>query len=775
LAAGRKDKQTELLVSVFVVTEKSARIKEQAEHSPVVMIATDSSDASRIPASVRLAGDLLSSEEPDLLCAQPQGNATGVLVWAEGDTLVQGVAEDLRGAFLCSEPTTGYVAVNLPCLLEADFVALDPRCICNGAAEETLIRTCRIRATPTPSASVRKSYEKHPAPWARLHSALLHAQADSGIDHLKQLWQELNRHPLLASLVLRNLALALMKNQQIEKADELLKLGMEAYPGYADFLYLSAVSYLYSQKPAKAMAGLERAMQCADNRFVSAGGENSYRASWLLGTIFEEMGDQRRAASAYFTGVLERPAFPLSVDAILRQRFSLARALQMSNALCEMVRRETHYLAPVFDFFLAHRAFDPARRLLRTLPLAENVRDELQTRLARTEAPLRLRNRSSDDRPGVFLEGPFLSTSGHARINLALGKAFLGCPNLDAALEPSESATGYSSKSPDFAFVAGGFARTPKRLDLTIRHCWPPDFARPECGRLACILPWEHRAVPRAWVREIERSVDELWVPSRFVADAFVHGGVNNDRVHVVPNGFAPDVFNAEAQPWLPSGCRSCVFLFVGGAIRRKGADLLLQAYLDAFSPDDDVTLIFKDTASSAAYQHNNVLRQIRRYAAKSHVPDIRMLTERMDDARLASLYRGCTAFVLPYRGEGFCMPLIEAMACSKPVVTTAAGPAIEFCSNESAYLIPANEVSVRDPPPPFGAFTSDWTWFEPDLVQLAATLRSIYENSAEAARRGAIAAQQIARTHAWPQITRMYLDRIAALTSSHEPAALSL
>jgi hypothetical protein len=44
-------------------------------------------------------------------------------------------------------------------------------------------------------------------------------------------------------------------------------------------------------------------------------------------------------------------------------------------------------------------------------------------------------------------------------------------------------------------------------------------------------------AVPRVWVAQIERYVDELWVPSRFVRDVFVRGGVCADRVAVIPNG----------------------------------------------------------------------------------------------------------------------------------------------------------------------------------------------------------------------------------------------
>jgi glycosyltransferase involved in cell wall biosynthesis len=282
--------------------------------------------------------------------------------------------------------------------------------------------------------------------------------------------------------------------------------------------------------------------------------------------------------------------------------------------------------------------------------------------------------------------------------------------------------------------------------------------------------PWEHRAIPCAWVREIERAVDELWVPSDFVASAFAQAGLSRDRVQTIPYGFAPEIFHPQVKPWRPSGCRSCAFLFVGGTIPRKGTDLLLQAYTDAFSPSDDVTLVIKDTGSSAFYEHNNLLPQIRNMRQRPNAPHILLLTQEIDDAKLASLYRGCDAFVLPYRGEGFGLPLMEAMACGKPVVTTAAGPAPEFCSAQASYLVPAKEISVPDLPPSFGELSCEWTWFEPGMVELAEALRAIYENREEAQRRGVLAAQLILQSHAWPNVMHLYLERVAHLTALGRP-----
>jgi glycosyltransferase involved in cell wall biosynthesis len=753
-------------VSICLIAPKTGRIKAVAAASPRVLLYTDAAAVETVPEAVRRAADMFSTEDLGVWRGEPwKGDANGALVWIAGDQLLCGTSEDLRAVFFSPVPVTTLVPVHLPGLAEADLIGLQPRLLAAGARRERLTRAVRVAGAPAPSAAALQVWKNSPQPWAQLHRALLAESAPGGAAApLKELWQRKLPAPF-ASLVLRNLIVTLLREKKAEKAEELLTLGRRAYAGYAELEYLSAVLWLLRGKSSQAVAHLERALRLTPGEYVGSGGETSYRSSWLLGTICEQVGEQDRALSQFLPGAYQHPAFLPAIAGILRQRVSRFRAEQLHQPLCELVRREPAYLEAVFDFFLRHRVLAPPRRLLRTLPLPAERHETLQARLASAERRLHAGPRNAAEKPGVCLEGSFLILSGHARINQALGSALLDSTALDVTLEPSESGSAASRVLAQRETVARGLRRQPSRLDLTIRHQWPPDFRPPEAGRLACIVPWEHRAVPRAWVREIERSVEELWVPSRFVADAFAGGGVRRERVHVIPNGFAPEVFHPRVSPWRPDHCRGCLFLFVGGTIRRKGADLLLQAYADAFSDDDDVTLVFKDTGASSFYRHNTLLPQVRRVAARPGSAPIVVLTEEMDDAALAALYRGCDALVLPYRGEGFGMPLVEAMACARPVVATAAGPAPEFCSAECAYLLPAAEVPVTEPPPPFGEFTGPWTWFEPDVIALAETLRAIYEDRAEAARRGQRAAERISRTHAWPQVTRLYLERIAHLT----------
>jgi glycosyltransferase involved in cell wall biosynthesis len=589
-------------------------------------------------------------------------------------------------------------------------------------------------------------------------------QPGASVDALKKISRTRGLEPVLASLVLRNLIVVLLKKRDFVKAEELLRLGVRAYPDYAELHYLGGVMWIQRKKPSNAIGPLEEAIRHRSHGFVGSGGENSYRAHWMLGLVQEFAGNQGRAVDYCAPGLYTRPAFQPSVELILRQRMAPEIAATYRVPLCEIARREPQYFESVFNFLVAHRLFEMAHVLLETSPLAQDVSQGFYQRLESAEAPFKPRVRSSSARPGVILKGPLFAHSGHARINREIGSALTSCAEFDVSLEVQGWNSLQAMLLPEGERLQKAMKRQPSGLDLTIRHQWPPDFRRPRAGKLACILPWEFRAVPRKWVEQIENKVDELWVPSHFVRSAFVEGGVNPERVHVIPNGVNTEVFRPDGKSGRPEGSRGFVFLFVGGTISRKGIDLLLQAYGDSFTADDDVSLVIKDVGSATFYQHNSKLSQVFSFVGQPSSPHVVTIGKNLDDAELAAVYRGCDAFVLPYRGEGFGMPLVEAMACGKPVITTALGPSQEFCSPETSYLVPAREVEVPDALPPLGELSTEWTWFEPDVAQLAQTMLYVYSHREEAAERGAAAAKAIRRTHAWPRISQMYLSRIRNL-----------
>jgi glycosyltransferase involved in cell wall biosynthesis len=66
-------------------------------------------------------------------------------------------------------------------------------------------------------------------------------------------------------------------------------------------------------------------------------------------------------------------------------------------------------------------------------------------------------------------------------------------------------------------------------------------------------------------------------------------------------------------------------------------------------------------------------------------------------DEELAKLYSGAAAFVYPPSYEGFGLPVLEAMACGAPVITTR-DTACGDVAGEAALLVEAgNEMQMED------------------------------------------------------------------------------
>jgi hypothetical protein len=214
----------------------------------------------------------------------------------------------------------------------------------------------------------------------------------------------------------------------------------------------------------------------------------------------------------------------------------------------------------------------------------------------------------------------------------------------------------------------------------------------------------------------------------------------------------------------------------VGGTINRKGVDVLMQAYATAFSGRDDVTLVIKDVAPTGAYKGRNVGTHLRDFADDPEMPRLVYLDVDLETAELAALYRSCDVLVHPYRGEGFAMPVLEAMACGLPVVVTAGGPTDEFVPDDAGWRI----ASTRSYPP--ARLVADWPtlepiWMlEPDVDHLARILREVDADPGERTHRAA-AAQRAAQAYGWDAIADAYADRVTAVCarpprSASEPVA---
>lgn len=113
--------------------------------------------------------------------------------------------------------------------------------------------------------------------------------------------------------------------------------------------------------------------------------------------------------------------------------------------------------------------------------------------------------------------------------------------------------------------------------------------------------------------------------------------------------------------------------LYVGNCKSHKNVAMLLDAFEKAALPNVDLALVV--TGRECAV--------LRRREGVRFLQDI-------DPDELAALYSAALGCVTATLAEGFCIPLVEAMACGCPVLATNAGPLPEVCGDHALLVEPS-------------------------------------------------------------------------------------
>ncbi len=316
----------------------------------------------------------------------------------------------------------------------------------------------------------------------------------------------------------------------------------------------------------------------------------------------------------------------------------------------------------------------------------------------------------------------------------------------------------------DRAFVAALAARGKPETgpELVLSGHYPLYVPEDRGDLLAALFFWEESLVPAATVATLNEAFGAVFAPSQAVAKALVDSGVGTP---VLTLGHAADLSRLAALDLARERQGPFTFLHVSSAFPRKGLDVLLAAWARAFTDRDHVRLVVKTFPNP----HNDAAAQLARLRA-SHpaAAPVELLDEDIGPDAMLALYASAGAMVLPSRGEGFNLPAAEAMAAGVPVITTAHGGHLDYCSPQTARL-----VARRFAPSGSHLATPHSLWVEPDADDLVAALREAASGDlarlAEPARRAILA-------HADPAaFTTRLASAAARLLTAPKPPALRL
>jgi glycosyltransferase involved in cell wall biosynthesis len=158
-------------------------------------------------------------------------------------------------------------------------------------------------------------------------------------------------------------------------------------------------------------------------------------------------------------------------------------------------------------------------------------------------------------------------------------------------------------------------------------------------------------------------------------------------KIDVVPNVVSDLFLNAES---IRADSSDFVFIATGRLVKVKQFDALISAFTDAFSGKKNIKL----QIVGGGEEYDFLLKQISTLAMQNQISLLGM--KKRDE--VAQLVKNSNVLVCSSRLETFGVPVIEAMACGKPVVTTdALGFTFSLNSQNSIVVSKDDRVALEE------------------------------------------------------------------------------
>jgi glycosyltransferase involved in cell wall biosynthesis len=243
---------------------------------------------------------------------------------------------------------------------------------------------------------------------------------------------------------------------------------------------------------------------------------------------------------------------------------------------------------------------------------------------------------------------------------------------------------------------------------------------------------WELEAIPQKW-ELVKGIIHEIWTPTRFCAEPLKK--FFDVPVKIVPHPAAisppPPTDKARGlalrqKLGIPEDAFLAIQSFTfASSLERKNVIGAISAFAKAFNKKDNAFMVARYLSSDL---YPKSLERLKEHT-QSLDTNIILLDGGGDIQNLYDLYSAADLYISLHRAEGFGLNIAESMLINLPVMTTNWSGNIEFTNDETAFMIPAKLIKVKDKSNIYKMPKAKWA--DPDLEYAADILCKIKENPA--------------------------------------------
>lgn len=367
----------------------------------------------------------------------------------------------------------------------------------------------------------------------------------------------------------------------------------------------------------------------------------------------------------------------------------------------------------------------------------------------------------------IQMQGPFETSYSLAQINRFLIEAMHEANLADVSIHCTEGTGDYTPseenlKDKPLAKFLWKREKTFGVPDVAIRNMFPPVTTCLTAQLNFQAFGWEEDRIPQEYIRWFNKDLDGIGTMSDFVTNALRDSGL---KIPVRTMGVGvrlPE--NYEALPAYPLKTKKKIrFLHISSAFPRKGVDVLLETFFDAFTAQDDVCLVLKTFPNI----HNTTVEQLEKLRKKyPNGPEVEHIDMDLPEEQLYGLYKTASCYVHCARGEGFGLPVTEAMLAKIPTIVCNNTGLADFAREDTCLTVGYTMVKAHS------HLTENSRWAEPDRKELKERLRSFAFHPEELGLGDKIEAayRLVSEHYSWEAVARRWMAFIGEFCDRKKP-----